>query len=180
MSSSASQTYHSRSTSPRPVHTKQLKKAIKRSQSHIESETVSEPEDGARSYALKRRRADRSIPGENEDVRNATPVSMETEDISEEVNRRLRIKEEKRKRKDWKSEKRKRESGTSNESNSPRGPAVKRQPKRLRAKYSAEEGDLKGQGDGHGVKRRESDHSNPEDKRGLKRTKREPLAATTT
>ncbi|KAL5355851.1 hypothetical protein BJX96DRAFT_141957 [Aspergillus floccosus] len=60
----------------------------------------------------KRKRLDVTIPGDDEDVRHATPVSAETEDISEEVQRRLEIKEEQRRKRSSNAtkEKRKRES----------------------------------------------------------------------
>ncbi|PWY90306.1 hypothetical protein BO94DRAFT_623111 [Aspergillus sclerotioniger CBS 115572] len=68
----------------------------------------------------KRKRLDKPIPGADEDVRNAT--SVETEDISEEVQRRLKIKEEQRKKRGTsKADKRKRDSMTSNGSASSPG-----------------------------------------------------------
>ena len=68
----------------------------------------------------KRKRVDKTIPGADEDVRNAT--SVETEDISEEVQRRLKIKEEQRKKRGAsKADKRKRDSMTSNGSASSPG-----------------------------------------------------------
>ena len=116
-------------------------------------------------------------------MRNVTPISMETEDISEEVNRRLRIKEERRKKKNCNSGKRKWESVTSSESNSPRDLVVKRRTKRVRLKYSTDEEvnteDLEGQRAGNGVKKRESGYLSLEDKRGLKRIKMESSATTT-
>lgn len=115
----------------------------------------------------KRKRTDRSIPGADEDVKNVTPVSMETEDISEEVNRRLKIKEEMRKKKDSKPEKRKRDSLASNESTSPRG-TVKPKAKRVKVKSADEENK---EGAENYAKKRESDRSNSEDRRGLKRIK---------
>ncbi|KAL3474018.1 hypothetical protein BJX99DRAFT_232542 [Aspergillus californicus] len=57
----------------------------------------------------KRKRVDVPNPTEDQDVGDAVPVSFETEDISEEVQRRLKIKEEKRKRREVKPEKRKRD-----------------------------------------------------------------------
>lgn len=87
----------------------------------------------------KRKRRDTSIPGGKEDVRNATPVSLETEDISEEVHQRLMIREERRKRRSSKAEKRKRESFVSNES--AELPGESGRPRRKKAKVrSAEEG----------------------------------------
>ncbi|KAL4971492.1 hypothetical protein BDW66DRAFT_163647 [Aspergillus desertorum] len=57
----------------------------------------------------KRKRVDMAIPGANQDVRDVMPVSLETEDISDEVQRRLKIKEEQRRRRVAKPEKRKRD-----------------------------------------------------------------------
>lgn len=57
----------------------------------------------------KRKRTDVVIPGADEDVQGAIPVSLETEDISDEVQRRLEIKEDQRRKRDSKPEKRKRE-----------------------------------------------------------------------
>ncbi|PYI02800.1 hypothetical protein BO78DRAFT_410381 [Aspergillus sclerotiicarbonarius CBS 121057] len=74
----------------------------------------------------KRTRLEKSIPGADEDVRNVTPVSVETEDISEEVQRRLKIKEEQRKKRGTsKADKRKRDSMTSNGSASSPGTMTK-------------------------------------------------------
>ncbi|KAL4807584.1 hypothetical protein BDV18DRAFT_135602 [Aspergillus unguis] len=60
---------------------------------------------------MKRKRTELAIPGSNEDVQNVMPVSLETEDISDEVQRRLKIKEENRRKRDagGKPEKRKRD-----------------------------------------------------------------------
>lgn len=82
----------------------------------------------------KRKRVDATLPGDDESVRNVTPVSMETEDISEEVQRRLKIKEEKRKKRNAKPEKRKRDSLASNGSTSSPGTTSK---PRKKAKVAA-------------------------------------------
>lgn len=74
-------------------------------------------------HSQKRKRVDATLPGYDESMSNATPVSMETEDISEEVQRRLRIKEEQRKKRNAKPEKRKRDSLASNGSTSSPGTA---------------------------------------------------------
>lgn len=50
-----------------------------------------------------------AMPGADQDVRDVMPVSLETEDISDEVQRRLKIKEEQRRKRDAKPEKRKRD-----------------------------------------------------------------------
>ncbi|OJZ82459.1 hypothetical protein ASPFODRAFT_51344 [Aspergillus luchuensis CBS 106.47] len=70
-------------------------------------------------HSSKRKRIDEFIPGADEDIRRSSPLSVETEDISEEVQRRLKIKEEQRKRRETsKVDKRKRDSLTSNGSTS--------------------------------------------------------------
>lgn len=173
---------HSRSTSTHSNDRRQLKGMKKRPR--MESDTASpEPETQIVDSASKRKRGDRILPSGDDDVRDAMPVSMETEDISEEVNRRLKIKEERRKKKDSKSEKRKRESLTSNESASPRERQVKPRAKRLRVKYT-----LGGQADaseandhhaGHGAKRQGSGNTNFEARKGVKKPKKEPQASTT-
>lgn len=82
----------------------------------------------------KRKRDTPSYSGVDEDQHNASGTT-ETEDISEEVQRRLRIKEEQRRRKESaRSEKRKRDSLLSNESASP-GPS-KRRKKRAKTEDS--------------------------------------------
>ncbi|KAL4883406.1 hypothetical protein BJY04DRAFT_184579 [Aspergillus karnatakaensis] len=63
----------------------------------------------AEAQRMKRKRFDVAIPGRNEDVLDAIPVAMETEDISDEVQRRLKIKDEQRRKRDAKPEKRKRD-----------------------------------------------------------------------
>lgn len=60
-------------------------------------------------YSNKRKRLDVPIPGSNEETQNTTAVSTETEDISEEVQRRLEIKEEQRRKRNARPEKRKRD-----------------------------------------------------------------------
>lgn len=72
-------------------------------------------------FSQKRKRLGSILSGNNDDMRSVTPVSMETEDISEEVQRRLEIKEEQRKKRgSGTSEKRKRnrDSLASNDSTS--------------------------------------------------------------
>lgn len=66
--------------------------------------------------ARKRKRKERVVPVVSDDVTSATPVSLETEDISDEVRRRLQLKEERRRKRDARAEKRKRESLLSNAS----------------------------------------------------------------
>lgn len=62
------------------------------------------------SYSQKRKRLD-LIPQNNEDDAQAeTPESAQTEDISEEVQRRLEIKEQQRRKRNSRPEKRKRDS----------------------------------------------------------------------
>jgi len=83
----------------------QLRK--KRARSGDSNENGAESSRLQDSRSQKRKRVE--IPGNDEDLRNTTPVSAETEDISEEVQRRLEIKAEQRKRRDAKPEKRKRD-----------------------------------------------------------------------
>jgi hypothetical protein len=116
MNSRQTPTPQSTNTDP----TSQRKRSRNEKESDItyaESQTNTQP-DILEDRASKRKRDIASHPAA-EDF-HQTPGSLETEDISEEVQRRLRIKEERRRRKDdTKSEKRKRESLLSNESASP-------------------------------------------------------------
>ncbi|KAB8208693.1 hypothetical protein BDV34DRAFT_190037 [Aspergillus parasiticus] len=86
----------------------------------VESESIDTLPVGAVQYQ-KRKRLDMMMPGGDEDVRNVTPVALETEDISEEVQRRLEIKEEQRRKRSSKPEKRKRDSMASTGSTSSPG-----------------------------------------------------------
>ncbi|THC99950.1 hypothetical protein EYZ11_000529 [Aspergillus tanneri] len=103
---------------PAPVRPKRRKRVLVES-----NEAASRYDDDMSSAEMlrahKQKRLDVSLPGGDEDVRNVTPVSMETEDISAEVQRRLKLKEEQRKKRHSKPEKRKRGSLTSNGSTSP-------------------------------------------------------------
>jgi hypothetical protein len=69
----------------------------------------------------KRKRTDMIIPGNDEDVRTVTSVTLDTEDISGEVQRRLKIQEEQRRKRNAKPEKRKRDSMVSTGSTSSPG-----------------------------------------------------------
>ena len=75
-----------------------------------ENEAINMMTDSAQqNFSQKRKRLDSILSGNHEDMRSVTPVSIETEDISEEVQRRLEIKEEQRKKRGSStSEKRKR------------------------------------------------------------------------
>ncbi|KAB8239217.1 uncharacterized protein BDW43DRAFT_306099 [Aspergillus alliaceus] len=86
----------------------------------VESESMDTVPLGAVQYH-KRQRLDMLVPGSDEDVGNVTPVAMETEDISDEVRRRLEIKEEQRRKRNTKPEKRKRDSIASTSSTSSPG-----------------------------------------------------------
>ncbi|KAJ9298548.1 hypothetical protein DTO271G3_3515 [Paecilomyces variotii] len=97
---------------PKPEQTKKGKKRSWREDEEVESENV---EDTAGS-TQKRKRTNGFVPGQDEDVKAIMPVSMETEDISDEVARRLKIREERRKNRNKAPEKRKRESMNSNAS----------------------------------------------------------------
>ncbi|KAL4871115.1 hypothetical protein BDV12DRAFT_194761 [Aspergillus spectabilis] len=75
----------------------------------VEQESVAREPLLAEVQRMKRKRVDVALSGHNEDVLNAMPVAMETEDISDEVQRRLKIKDEQRRNRDSKPEKRKRD-----------------------------------------------------------------------
>ncbi|KAI9375662.1 hypothetical protein BJX61DRAFT_105605 [Aspergillus egyptiacus] len=74
-----------------------------------ESEVESREPLLADTQRKKRKRMDTPASNEEQDVREVMPVAFETEDISDEVQRRLRIKEEQRRKRDAKPEKRKRD-----------------------------------------------------------------------
>ncbi|KAL4787978.1 hypothetical protein BJX76DRAFT_353772 [Aspergillus varians] len=78
------------------------------SNSEMESEAESR-EPVLEVQRSKRKRMDVAIPGADEDVQTIMPVSLETEDISDEVQRRLEIKEDQRHKRDSKPDKRKRD-----------------------------------------------------------------------
>ncbi|KAL4769048.1 hypothetical protein BDW60DRAFT_219222 [Aspergillus nidulans var. acristatus] len=87
-----------------------LRKRKKRNRISNEIEPVREPQlPVLEVQPAKRKRVDMAIPGADQDVRDVMPVSLETEDISDEVQRRLKIKEEQRRKRDAKPEKRKRD-----------------------------------------------------------------------
>ena len=91
-------------------------------------------------FSQKRKRLDSILPGNHEDMRSVTPVSIETEDISEEVQRRLEIKEEQRKKRGSStSEKRKRnrDSLASNDSTLSSSGGASRPKKRRRGLEAA-------------------------------------------
>ncbi|KAE8355238.1 hypothetical protein BDV28DRAFT_155546 [Aspergillus coremiiformis] len=126
----------------------------------------------------KRKRLDIMMSGHDEDVRNVTPVALETEDISEEVQRRLEIKEEQRSKRTSQPEKRKRDSLASTGSHSSLG-SVANPKKRAKIgtsrdsmvdvpwKTSAEKKNLKSF-----VRDQRSDVGSSEERRGAKRQKR--------
>ncbi|PKX99495.1 uncharacterized protein P174DRAFT_49500 [Aspergillus novofumigatus IBT 16806] len=88
------------------------------------------------SRSSKRKRLDLAIPGAEQEVADVMPVALETEDISEEVQRRLKIKEERRKKRDAKPEKRKRDSLASNGSASASSPGGIARPRKKKVKTS--------------------------------------------
>lgn len=88
------------------------------------------------SRSSKRKRLDLAIAGAEQEVADVMPVALETEDISEEVQRRLKIKEERRKKRDAKPEKRKRDSLASNGSASASSPGGVSRPRRKKVKTS--------------------------------------------
>lgn len=89
------------------------------------------------SRSSKRKRLDLAIAGAEQEVADVMPVALETEDISEEVQRRLKIKEERRKKRDAKPEKRKRDSLASNGSASASSPGGVSRPRKKKVKTSA-------------------------------------------
>ncbi|KOC18523.1 hypothetical protein AFLA70_3g008540 [Aspergillus flavus AF70] len=104
----------------------------------VESESIDTMPVGAVQYP-KRKRLDMMMAGGDEDVRNVTPVALETEDISEEVQRRLEIKEEQRRKRSSKPEKRKRDSMASTGSTSSPGIA---KPKKKTKTESSQDGNI--------------------------------------
>ncbi|KAB8277721.1 hypothetical protein BDV30DRAFT_204905 [Aspergillus minisclerotigenes] len=104
----------------------------------VESESIDTVPVGAVQYQ-KRKRLDMMMAGGDEDVRNVTPVALETEDISEEVQRRLEIKEEQRRKRSSKPEKRKRDSMASTGSTSSPGIA---KPKKKTKTESSQDGNI--------------------------------------
>lgn len=68
-----------------------------------------EPDKAHEGRSHKRKRLDLIPQNNNEDTHNGTPEPVETEDISEEVQRRLEIKEEQRRKRNAGSGKRKRD-----------------------------------------------------------------------
>ncbi|BCS19836.1 uncharacterized protein APUU_20268A [Aspergillus puulaauensis] len=99
---------HTTPSRPEDGSGRKRRKRNRLSNTEIESE-VEAKEPLLEVQRLKRKRTDVAIPGADDDVQSAIPVSLETEDISDEVQRRLEIKEEQRRKRDSKPEKRKRE-----------------------------------------------------------------------
>lgn len=93
----------------------------------------------------KRQRTKDAMPGGDEHVEHYIPVSMETEDISEEVERRLKLKEERRRKRHEKPEKkRKRESVNSNGSFSPPEESFKPKKKKVKVDDNGPEEEVNG------------------------------------
>ncbi|KAL4948576.1 hypothetical protein BDW69DRAFT_189142 [Aspergillus filifer] len=87
---------------------KKQKKRHRKSNDEVEQEV--KPKNPVLEFERsKRKRMDVTLPGADQDVQNFIPVALQTEDISEEVNRRLKIKDEMRRKRDAKPEKRKRD-----------------------------------------------------------------------
>ncbi|OGM45920.1 hypothetical protein ABOM_006058 [Aspergillus bombycis] len=114
------------SSKRRRSHSKERRKRprVDTDSMEVENESTDTMPVGAVQYQ-KRKRLDMMMPGDDEDVRNVTPVALETEDISEEVQRRLEIKEEQRRKRSSKPEKRKRDSMASTGSTSSPGGIAK-------------------------------------------------------
>lgn len=165
------------STDSRPARDNRPKERKKRSRSKMGMGELTPPSittEQPQTLALrppKRKRLDVVVSGDDEDVRNVTPVSAETEDISEEVQRRLAIKDEKRKKRDSQLEKRKRESLASNGSTSSVGATTKPKKRRRVVRPDAESPT----GSPSHVKRvdhdDETDDNGPDGKRRVKRHK---------
>ncbi|KAJ5811544.1 hypothetical protein N7474_007845 [Penicillium riverlandense] len=145
--SSMNGAHRSHTHTPTPQSTDTMNTARrKRSRNEKEGDKERGPDSGtspthqnqtyedADARAPKRKRSSYSaVPSAADDLCDATEASLETEDISAEVQRRLRIKEEqrrKRERDNARPEKRKRTSGASNGSVSP----DRSRPKRKRSK----------------------------------------------
>ncbi|KAL2864502.1 uncharacterized protein BJX67DRAFT_221428 [Aspergillus lucknowensis] len=110
----ASDSYNSRSNVPPSkggtgVAQSRRRKRQRLSNDDVEKEAEVREPLLAEAQRLKRKRTGFTVPGDDEDVRDIIPVSLETEDISDEVQRRLEIKEEQRRKRDAGPEKRKRE-----------------------------------------------------------------------
>ncbi|KAE8150699.1 hypothetical protein BDV25DRAFT_153996 [Aspergillus avenaceus] len=103
-----------------------------RKRSRVESMDVESDVPVGAVQKPKRQRSDMLVPGHDEDVRNVTPVALETEDISEEVQRRLEIKEEKRQKREPKPRKRTRDSMESAGSPSSAGMTTMSRKKRVK------------------------------------------------
>ena len=69
----------------------------------------------------KRPRTTREIQGENDAVDDFVPVALQKDDISEEVDRRLRLKEERRKKLSAEPEKKRKRDSTSSNNGSTKG-----------------------------------------------------------
>ena len=131
--------FRSESTTPADANTAATAKSnfpTGNKRARAENEATNMTTDSAQENSSQKRKRLRSIlSSNNEDMRGVTPVSIETEDISEEVQRRLEIKEEQRKKRGTStSEKRKRnrDSLASNDSTSSSFGGASRPKKRRR------------------------------------------------
>ncbi|KAI9037856.1 uncharacterized protein KD926_011559 [Aspergillus affinis] len=168
-------TSSNQTSSSRSSRSKERKK--RRGQDEVNAAPDDDLAGAGMSRSQKRKRIDVTLPGDDDSVRNVTPISMETEDISEAVQQRLNIKEERKKQK-AKPGKRKRDSLASNGSASSPGTTSK---PRKKAKFSkggaGDEGTSGATATGNSVKRiRRSDGISDSDSttaalRGTKRQK---------
>jgi hypothetical protein len=71
-----------------------------------EDTPIPEDEHGVTNALGKRKRTKDTLLGGDEDVETVIPISMQTEDISEEVERRLKLREERRRKRNSRPEKR--------------------------------------------------------------------------
>ena len=128
----------SESTTPGDANTASTAKSnfsTGKKRARAENEATNMTTDSAQENFSQKKRLRSILSSNNEDMRNVTPVSIETEDISEEVQRRLEIKEEQRKKRGSSTSakrKRNRDSLASNDSTSSSFGGASRPKKRRR------------------------------------------------
>ncbi|KAE8375817.1 hypothetical protein BDV26DRAFT_266902 [Aspergillus bertholletiae] len=129
------------SSKRRRSHSKERKKRsrVETDSMEVEGESTDTVPAGA-VQCYKRKRLDIAMPGDEDDVRNVTPVALETEDISEEVQRRLKIKEEQRRKRIAKPEKQKRKRDSMASTGSTSSPGGISKPKKKTKTGSSQPG----------------------------------------
>jgi hypothetical protein len=103
----------------------------KRSRESDFSESQVGSEQGSQS-SRKRLRTKREIAGAQDDVEDFVPVALQKDDISEEVERRLKLKEERRKNSSVEPDKKRRRDSTSSRNGSSSSWSAKNRTKRSR------------------------------------------------